>query len=192
MKPDELARIAHDPAAFEVFYREHVEAVERFVVRRVADPHLAADLIAEVFVAAIDAAPSYRRGRGVPAAWLFGIARNVVSAEHRRAGRERRAHAQVAGRRLLDADDIARMHDRIDAAARARELYAALAGLPEGERAVFELTALDGVSPGEAAAVLGIRPVTARVRLHRARATLRGQLFDDDTHPVTRPMEVGP
>jgi RNA polymerase sigma-70 factor (ECF subfamily) len=84
------------------------------------------------------------------------------------------------------------MHDRIDAAARARELYAALAGLPEGERAVFELTALDGMSPGEAAAVLGIRPVTARVRLHRARATLRGQLFDDDTHPVTRPMEVGP
>jgi RNA polymerase sigma factor (sigma-70 family) len=190
MRPNELPRIAHDPAAFEAFYREHVEAVQRFVVRRVADPHLAADLTAEVFLAAIDAAASYRPGRGPASAWLFGIARNVVSAEYRRAGRERRANARVEGRRLLDADDVVRMQERIDAAARARDLYAALAGLPDGERAVFELSALDGMTPGEAAAVLGIRPVTARVRLHRARATLRGQLFDDDTQTMTQPMEA--
>ena len=135
MKTDDLARIAHDPDALDAFYREHIEAVQRFVVRRVADPQVAADLTADVFLAAIDAAPSYRPGRGVPAAWLFGIARNVVSAEHRRSGRERRARAQVEGRRLLDADDVARMQDRIDAAARARQTYAALAGLPDGERA---------------------------------------------------------
>jgi RNA polymerase sigma factor (sigma-70 family) len=190
MRPDELPRIAHDPATFEAFYREHFDAVLRFVVRRVADPHLAADLTAEVFLAAIDAAPSYRSGRGVPRAWLFGIARNLVAGELRRAARERRAHGQIQGRRLLEPDDIARLQERIDAAARSRELYAALAGLPDGERAVFELTALDGLTPGQAAAVLGIRPVTARVRLHRARGTLRDQLFDDGTHMMTRPMEA--
>jgi len=91
MEPDELASIAHEPAAFEAFYRAHVEAVQRFVVRRVADPHLAADLTAEVFLAAIDAAPAYKPGRGTPAAWLFGIARHVVCDERRRAARERRA-----------------------------------------------------------------------------------------------------
>ena len=37
-----------DPAAFTQFYRAHVDDVTRFVVRRVADPHLAADLTAEV------------------------------------------------------------------------------------------------------------------------------------------------
>jgi RNA polymerase sigma-70 factor (ECF subfamily) len=190
MRPDELSRIAHDPAIFEVFYREHVETIQRFVARRVADPYLAADLAAEVFLAAIDAAPSYRANRGAPAAWLFGIARNVVSAEYRRAGRERHAHGQVQGRRLLETDDIARMQERIDAAAGARDMYAALAGLPEGERAVFELIALDDLTPSQAAAVLGIRPVTARVRLHRARTTLRGHLFDDDTQTIARPMEA--
>ena len=61
MRPDELPRIAHDSATFEAFYREYFDAVLRFVVRRVADPHLAADLTAEVFLAAIDAAPAYRR-----------------------------------------------------------------------------------------------------------------------------------
>jgi RNA polymerase sigma-70 factor (ECF subfamily) len=190
VRPAELSRISHDPAAFEAFYREHIEMVQRFLARRVADPHLAADLTTDVFLAAIDAAARYRAGRGVPRAWLLGIARNVVSAEYRRAGRERRAQAKVEGRRLLDTDDIARMQERIDAAARAREMYEALAELPDGERAVFELVALDELSPSEAAAALGIRPITARVRLHRARAALRGDLFGDDSHPLTQPVEA--
>jgi RNA polymerase sigma factor (sigma-70 family) len=191
MSPDdELARIAHDPVAFAAFYGAHVEDVQRFVARRVADPHLAADLTAEVFLAAIDAAPTYKSGRGTPGAWLFGVARNVVAAEHRRAGRERAAHARVEGRRLLDPDDVTRMQERIDAEARARELHAALDALPDGERAVFELVALDDLSPAEAAAALRIRPITARVRLHRARAALRDQLFDDETPTMTRPMEA--
>lgn len=192
MHPDELPRIADDPATFEAFYREHVEAVQRFAARRVDDPHLAADLTAEVFLAAIDAAPRYRADRGEPVAWLFGIARIVVSSERRRAAREQRANARVQGRRLLDEDDVARMQERIDAEARGRELHAALDDLPEGERAVFELVALDGLGARDAAAVLGIRPVTARVRLHRARTSLKRQLFDDDSPRITRPMEARP
>jgi RNA polymerase sigma-70 factor (ECF subfamily) len=190
MDPNELPRIAYDAATLEDFYRAHVEAVEQFVARRVDDPYLAADLTADVFLAAIDAAGSYRADRGVPAAWLFGVARNVVAAEHRRAAREHRANARVEGRRLLDENDVERMQQRIDAAARARGLFAALAQLPEGERGVLELVALDDLSVSEAAAVLGVRPVTARVRLHRARAALRRQIDDDDALALSRPMEA--
>jgi DNA-directed RNA polymerase specialized sigma24 family protein len=53
-----------------------------------------------------------------------------------------------------------------------RELHAGLQALPEGERAVLELVAVDGLSVAEAAAALNIRQVTARVRLHRARQNL--------------------
>src|SRR4051812_14987804 len=106
MNPDELPRIAHDPLVFEAFYRANVEPVQRFVARRVADPFLAADLTADVFLAAIDGAAGYRPERGSPSAWLFGVARVVVAAEYRRAGRERRATARVAGRRLLGDDDL--------------------------------------------------------------------------------------
>jgi RNA polymerase sigma factor (sigma-70 family) len=192
MRPDEIPRIASDPAVFELFYRAHVEEVQRFVARRVDDPRLAADLTAEVFLAAIDAATSYRSDRGAPGAWLVGIARNVVSSERRRAGREQRAHADMVGRRLLDDDDIARMQERIDASARARDLYAAMDDLSDGERAVLELTALDGMTPVEAASVLGIRPVTARVRLHRARSRLRAQLAEDAGPRIPQPVEARP
>jgi len=47
-----VGSIATDPDVFEVFYREHLEGVQRYVARRVAHPHLAADLTAEVFARA--------------------------------------------------------------------------------------------------------------------------------------------
>jgi RNA polymerase sigma-70 factor (ECF subfamily) len=190
MNPNELPHIAHDPGMLEEFYREYVDAVERFVVRRVGDPYLAADLTADVFLAAIDAANSYRPERGAPVAWLFGVARNVVAAEQRRASRERRANARIQGRRLLDDNDVERMQQRIDAAAQARELFAAIAQLPDGERAILELVALDELSVSEAAGVLGLRPVSARVRLHRARSALRGSLVDNDSPAISQPMEA--
>lgn len=190
MNPDDLPDIAHDPAAFEAYYRAHCEQVLRFVARRVDDPELAADLTAEVFLAAIEAASSYRASRGTPTAWTYGIARVVVSAERRRSAREARACARVVGRRLLDEDDVVLLQERIDAAAQSRALYAGLSALGEGERAVVELVALDGLAVSEAAAVLGIRPVTARVRMHRARAVLRGYVLDDDRSTITRPLEA--
>ncbi|MGN9840760.1 RNA polymerase sigma factor [Nonomuraea sp. H19] len=165
-------RLNEDPAAFEAFYRRHVDAVLKFVTRRVSDPHLAADLTADIFLAALDSAHTYVPGRGSEIAWLYGVARNVVSARHRQAAREARATGRLAGRRLMDDDDLVRMEERIDAERRMRSALEAMAGLPEGERAVLELVAIDQLTVSEAAKALGIRQVTARVRLHRARRAL--------------------
>jgi RNA polymerase sigma-70 factor (ECF subfamily) len=171
-----VAGIGSDPAAFEIFYRAHVEAIQRFVARRVEDPYLAADLTAEVFLAAIDSAHTYRASRGRPIGWLYGVARNVMAAERRRSARELRASGRVAGRALVEADDLVRLEERIDAEARSRSVYRAMDELSDSERAVLELVALDGLSVQEAATALGIRPVTARVRLHRARQKLKHEL----------------
>jgi RNA polymerase sigma factor (sigma-70 family) len=165
--------IGTDPDAFTQFYREHVDEVSRFVARRVSDPQLAADLTAEVFLAVIEAAARYRGSFGGPRTWLYGIARNVIATEFRRSARDRHAESQVAGRRLLDADDVGRLAEKIDALRQVRELHAELQALPEGERAVLELVSVDGLTVAEAAAALNIRQVTARVRLHRARQVLR-------------------
>lgn len=174
--PD-VGRITADPDAFEEFYRAHLALVRGFVARRVADPHLAADLIAEVFLAAIDGAGGYRPDRGSPAGWLTGVARHVVAAEFRRQARDREATRRLSGRRLLDADALTRLEERIDAERETRRLYDALASLPRRDRALMELVAVDGLSVTEAAAVLGVKPGTARVRLHRSRARVRSHLL---------------
>ena len=173
---DDVREIGRDPDAFEVFYRAHVERVQRFVARRVDDPHLVADLTAEVFLAAIASADRYKPSRGTPTGWLYGVAQNVVSAERRRRVRELRANQRISGRRLLTPDDVTRLEERIDAEASVRALGLAMADLPDGERAVLELVALDGLTPQDAAKVLGIRAPAARVRLHRARAAVRQHL----------------
>jgi RNA polymerase sigma-70 factor (ECF subfamily) len=165
-------RLNEDPVAFEAFYRRHVDAVMRFVVRRVGDPHLAADLTADIFLAALDSAHTYRPGRGSEIAWLYGVARNVVSGQFRRTAREAEATSRIAGRRLMDDDDLGRMEQRIDAERQMRRAFEAMRDLPEGERLVLELVVIDQLPVREAAAVLGIRQVTVRVRLHRARRAL--------------------
>jgi RNA polymerase sigma factor (sigma-70 family) len=183
---DAVGSIGTDPAAFTAFYRAHVADVTRFVTRRVADPHLAADLTAEVFLAAIEAAASYRGATGGPRTWLFGIARNVIAGEFRRSARQARAEDRSAGRRLLEADDVGRLIEQIDASRQVRALHDSLHSLPEGERAVLELVSVDRLTVAEAAAALGIRPVTARVRLLRARRQLRSALDTLATTGVTR------
>ncbi len=183
--PGDLRAIAADPDAFEAFYRRHVEAVQRFVARRVGDREHAADLTAEVFVAAIESAAAYRPVRnGSAVAWLYGVARNVVANDRRRAGRERAATARVVGRRLVGDDDVARMDERLDAAAGARQLYAAMDVLSDGERAVLELVAARRAAArrgrrrpghwpgcGARAAAPGAAPPRAAARAHDSTTT---------------------
>jgi RNA polymerase sigma-70 factor (ECF subfamily) len=174
--PEQLPLIGIDADIFDAFYREHIDVVERFVIRRVGDRDRAADLTAEIFLAAIDSAHRYRPALGAPRAWLLGIARNLVAGEWRTRGRRRAGEERFRAGVLLDADDAARWDARIDAASRSRELFESMERLPDGERAVLELVALDELSLAEAAAAAGVRPVTARVRLHRARRKLRAEL----------------
>ncbi|RNL84358.1 RNA polymerase sigma factor [Halostreptopolyspora alba] len=174
-------RIATDPAAFERFYREHVAAIQRFVARRVADPYRAADLTADIFLRVIDSAHTYRPGRGGAVAWLYGIARNVVAGEWRQRHREHQARRRLSGRRLLAEEDLARIEARIDAQAQSRRLYAAMERLTAKERAVLELVALEEMPLRHVADALDIQPMTARVRLYRARRTMREWLED---HPA--------
>jgi RNA polymerase sigma-70 factor (ECF subfamily) len=186
---EQLRWIGTDPELFELFYREHVEGLQRFVARRVGDRERAADLTAEIFLAAIDSAPRYRPGRGTPKAWLYGIARVLVANDRRQRGRERAREQRFRGSALLGEEDEARMDARIDAAAQSRGLYEAMDRLAEGERAVLELVALDELTVAEAAAAAGVRPVTARVRLHRARRKLRAELEGAATESTAN--EVG-
>jgi RNA polymerase sigma factor (sigma-70 family) len=181
-----VREIAQDPDAFEAFYRQHLEAVGRFVARRVSDPHLAADLTGDIFLAAIDGAGTYRADHGPPGAWLHGIARNVVAGEFRRRGRELRAVRRLGGRRLLDGDALLRIEQRLDAERQTRALYTALSELNLHDRALLEFVAVDGMSVADAAAVLRIKPATARVRLHRARQRMQAHIPSFDQLEANR------
>ena len=164
------ARGAGDGAAaeFERLYRANVEPVTAYFARRSADPHLVADLTADTFVTAITSFGSFDPGRGTARAWVFGIARHVYAAHCEAYGRQQDRLQRLAGRRDLEPDQVEELLDRIDAERAGRDLVTGLGLLPDRDRALVELVDLAGLRPKEAAAVPGVTPGAARMRLMRA------------------------
>jgi len=78
----------YERARFAELYEQNFERVYAFVARRVRDRAEAEDVVSEVFYKALKGIDGYEE-RGVPfVAWLYTIARNVLSDRARAAGRE--------------------------------------------------------------------------------------------------------
>lgn len=80
----ELVRAAQlDTEAFSALYRRYLVRIYRYVRFHARNSEEAADLTQQVFLRALDALPRYKE-RGIPfSAWLFRIARNLVTDSHR-------------------------------------------------------------------------------------------------------------
>ncbi|HEX4431644.1 MAG TPA: sigma factor-like helix-turn-helix DNA-binding protein, partial [Frankiaceae bacterium] len=88
--------------------------------------------------------------------------------------------ARLGGHRPLDADEIEELTERIDAEREGAALVQRCAQLPAVERAAIELVDLEGLTPKEAAAALGVSRVAFRQRLSRARSRLRKEHQGND------------
>src|SRR5215831_5529119 len=184
-----LVAVAAGPGAFPEFYRRHVSRVTGMGVRRFDNPEDVADFVATVFLEVLRSADSFDPRRGRAVAWLHGVGSNVAAAMYQQRWRAVQAEQRISGRALLDPDDYARVEERIDAAARLRQTCLAMRNLPEQDRRLLELVAVDGLTTREAAHVLMLTPVAARVRLSRARSRLRVALTHQDG-PATRALHV--
>lgn len=160
-------------AEFERLYRANVDAVMAYFARRSRDPHVVADLTADTFVAVIASFGAFDPRKGTARAWMFGIARRVYASYCEAHSQQQHRLQRLAGRRDLDQDEVEELLGRIDAERAGRDLVAALASLPERDRAVIELVDLAGLRPKEAAAALGLPSGVVRMRLMRTRARLR-------------------
>ena len=167
-------------AEFEQTYRNNVGTVTAYFARRCAEPQAVADLTSETFVRAAGGFASFDPNRGSARAWLLGIAANVYAWHCEQAANRRDAVSRFAGRRSLEPDEIEELAAKIDAARLGRELLDRCAELPELERGAIELVDLSGLTPKEAATVLGVPRVVLRKRLSRARARLRKEHRHDD------------
>lgn len=185
---ESLARLMEDyvdgsPRAFAELH-DAVEPRVRARVRALVGAHGPVDdLVQTTFLLAHRArdrwvAPPGADDRSV-IAWFSTIARNAAATELRR--RAVRPVAAASGGdepEPVDAqpsampDPEAVLQEQRAAGARHEALALALAQLAPPQRAVMELL-LTGKPMHEIAALLGIKPVAARVRAHRARAALR-------------------
>lgn len=176
-----------DPSAFDAVYARFRPGVYRYLARLCRSRALAEELSQEVWLRF--AAHARRLPPEVELApWLFTVARNLYRSQHRRQLLTSRWLHEFAG---LAGITRLRRHDEspfetLAASRLQRELEQALVNLPERYREIVLLVAIEHLTPGEAACVLGISPEAARQRLSRARERLARTLAK-----TSEPQTVG-
>lgn len=155
-------------AEFTLRVRDIYPDLVRFCARRV-EHATAEDVAADALATAWSRRHQAPRDNGGWRPWVFGIARHHLLNTGRAAARRQALAVRLAQQAREDVSLTALSDLRLD-------LHSAWSRLTDSQQEVLALTLWDGLDNSQAAAVLGIAPVTYRVRLSRARAALRAHL----------------
>jgi RNA polymerase sigma-70 factor (ECF subfamily) len=157
-------------AAFEQLLRDTRIDLLAYLMRRSPNVDDAADMLAETYLIAwqkLDAIPSGEGAR----LWLFGVARNLLlQGASRRRSRDALVERLAAELRSAHPSPLP-IEDEPSG-----PLRTALSALPKRDREIVLLTAWEGLTPKQIAAVTSTPVNIVRVRLHRARKRLEREL----------------
>lgn len=163
-----------DPEAFTYVFDRHFAAVYRYIARR-AGRDVAEELASQTFTLAFAHRGRYRDDLGTARPWLFGIATNLLRAEHRDGERRQAVVDRLRSDVVASASKVTP-----DAAATGFELEdrlrQALAELQPDQCEALLLHVWGELSYTEVAGALEIPVGTVRSRISRACASLRLEL----------------
>jgi len=189
--PDErlLARVAGgDRDALGELYRRHRGTVRGYVQARIARSADAEDVVHDTFLRAARQAGEYQAGDGRPVSqWLcYHAAWQLREHGHRvgsylAAAREARAQAQRPVTESAEAREATPLSEPVQAA---------LAKLTPGERRAIQLRYLDGLSPEQAAQIVGVRKRSFHRRVEYGRRKLARELADHTPQPRSPLVEM--
>jgi len=159
-----------DERALSELYTLYQRPLTRFVARFVKSQDVVSDIVNETFWVVWRRAGYFRYESRV-STWIMGIARRLAL----RSFRERRMTAQC-----IDFSSYEEMNSHFDEPAAAYDnhdwITRGLDQLPLPQRETLELSCYLGLSCIEIATLMKCTPSTVKVRMHRARSTLRAIL----------------
>jgi RNA polymerase sigma-70 factor (ECF subfamily) len=157
-----------DREAFRILWDRFGVALYTVCLRRLSDQGAAEDATQEAFTSVWRRASTFDPMRGSAAGWLFAVARNAAAQVARR---DKRPDVNLT---VLDGEEAAQ-----DEAALTRMMvHAALARLPETERAVLELAYFDDLSQSQIADQLNLPLGTVKTRVRSGLRRLSDYLGD--------------
>lgn len=177
--------LSHDD--FTRLYRRQAKSLLVFFQRRVADPELATDLMADTFAAALEHRAQFRgRTEAELQGWLWAIARSTLREHERRLESVQRGEAlRPIERQALTDRDLERIEELGTSAHLRAALEQRLAELPEAWQLVVHLRYVEELSYDEIAERLDMTASGVRTRATRALRQLAAQLQRerDQEHP---------
>jgi RNA polymerase sigma-70 factor (family 1) len=169
---DVLRRLrSGDPEAFAALFERHREPLARFVARMVDSPHVASDLVQDVFFR-VWSGREQLDVRGDFRGYLRRAARNRALDWLRREDLHREwEHTAAHETAAASTEPLGAEHDRL---AQLRETLAvSLHQMPERRRAVCELRWREGLGPAAIAERLGISLKTVETHITRGLKDVR-------------------
>jgi RNA polymerase sigma-70 factor, ECF subfamily len=167
------AVLAGDEQAWRTWYDEAYADLYRYVLWRCGGLRDRADeVVQDVWLTAVRRVRAFDPCAGPFAAWLRGIAANLLRNAFRRD--RRRGRMEVLG------PEVARPDGDLERRLRAEGVACALAVLPERYEEVLRAKYLEGRSVAEIAAGRGETPKTVESLLSRARAAFREAYHEPD------------
>jgi RNA polymerase sigma-70 factor (ECF subfamily) len=164
----------------------HLPRLWRFALRLTGDPHDAEDLVQRVCVRAIERQHQLKPGTST-LSWLFSIVHSVWLNEVRAQRIRRHGSIQWSEELVNTVADSATASPEMYTLH--RQIISAVERLPEAQRAVMLLVAVEGLSYREAATSLDVPIGTIMSRLARARQTI-GEEFAARVPDEARAPEV--
>lgn len=163
-----------DAQAIGELYEYHRVSIFRYLYYRTGDPQTADDLTSEVFLRMIRALNSYRPQESGFLAWLFQIARNLLT-DHYRKNRYRN-HVELEDRQMVTTE--AGSHPNGDAHLNSVVLQQALARLNDEQRDVIVMRFVTGMPIADVAQALNKSEDAVKGLQRRGLAALRDVLSD--------------
>lgn len=164
-----------DLNAIGALYDQHHQPIFRFIWSRVQDPVVAEDLTGELFTRMVTSLPHYR-ANGVPfRAWLYRIARNLITDHHRKYGGQQFVEITQTVDLSTEEDDPMQL---IETKLTVERVQRALEHIDPAQREVVELRFLAGLSLHEAAETLDKTVAAVKSLQHRGLKALRGSLLN--------------
>ena len=165
--------IAGQTALFEVLMRRHNERVYRLARSIVRDDEEAEDVMQQSYVNAYTHLDQFG-GKARFSTWLLRIATNEALARVRRRGRYEPFEDDQPPAEDAATSQAPRDPEQQASSGELRALLAsAIDTLADGNREVFVLREVEGLSTADTAAVLDVSEDVVKTRLSRARAALR-------------------
>lgn len=157
----------NDKQAISELYRQHVDAIYRYIYYRVPDAAVAEDLTAEVFLRALEALPDFQVTGAPFESWLYRIAQTRTAKYWRR--QHRRQEVKLVS--TLPAQDPS-PEDMINAEVDWQRAMDLLAQLTEDQQDVVMLRYFGEMSLSDVATTLGKTIGAVKSLQHRALASL--------------------